>query len=208
MKGLTMDVQKECLEELTKAVCKSINRINEALEEKDEKRRSKVAARVLKELEIVNDEAMRSGLGLTVYQMMNIKTRKHGASKKKGSEPSGPRELSPHQQLMDHHAKHVVGPIPDGGAQGAAVKWILQHFTPELAIKRYNDQLAEGRIRRVSWLTVKQDIGRIQTNGTRPTDGAERNAERLNGNLELVQELRGETGGDNHEVERGPSTVH
>lgn len=203
-----METQKECLEELTKAVCKSINRINEALEEKDEKRRSKVAARVLKELEIVNDEAMRSGLGLTVYQMMNVKTRKHGATKKKIAGEREPREPTPHQQLMEHHAKHVVGPIPDGAAQGAAVKWILQHFTPELAIKKYIDQVSEGRIRRVSWLTVKQDIGRIQQNGARPADGAERNAERLSDNLDLISELRGDAGGSDNEVEYRPPTVH
>jgi len=203
-----MNDSKECLAELTKAVCKSINRINEALEEKDDKRRSKLAARVLKELEIVNDEAMRSGLGLTVYQMMNVKTRKHGSPKKRMPEESEPRQLTPHQQLMGHHANHVVGPIPDGGAQGAAIKWILQHFTPELAIKKYNEQLAEGRIKRVSWLTVKQDIGRIQPNGTRHADGAERNADRLNDNFDLIQELRGETGGDNNEVKCGPTAVH
>lgn len=203
-----MESQKECLVELTKAVCKAINRINEALEEKDEIRRSKVAARVLKELEIVNDEAMRSGLGLTVYQMMNTKTRKHGGPKKKAPEVREPRELTPHQQLMQHHAQHVIGPIPDGGAQGAAVKWILRHFTVELAIKKYNDQLAEGRIKRVSWLTVKQDIGRIQSNGTRPTDAAERNRDRLADNFELIQELRGEAGGDHNEVEHRTTTIN
>lgn len=205
-----MEGQRECLTELTRSVCRAINVINEALSEEDKNKRDKKAARALKEIEVINDEAMRSGLGLSVNQIVQQKTRSRGSSKThKPAEPKEPREKGPFQQLMDHHAKHVVGPIPDGAAQGAAIKWILQSFTPELATKKYNEQIADPwRKGRVSWLTVRQEIGRIQNNGTRQADGAERNAERLNGNLELIQELRGEAGGDNHEVECGPTAVH
>lgn len=205
-----MEGQKECLQELTKLVCKSINLLNDALKEDDRSKREKKSGRALKELELVNDEAMRSGLGMSVNQILQQKTRSHNSSKSpKPAKSTEPKELTPFQQLMAHHAKHLAGPVPDGAAQGAAIKWILQNFTPDLAIRKYDSQLDERwREGKVSWLTVKQEIGRLQTNGSRQADGAERNADRLSDNFELIQELRGEAGGDNHEIERGPSTVH
>lgn len=202
-----MDVQKEQLSELTKEVCKTLNIINEALKDEDKGKREKKCGRALKEIELVNDEAMRVGLGLSVRQIAQLKTRSRGSSNK--HKTTEPREKTPFQVLMDHHAKNVVGPIPDGGAQGSAIKWLLQSFTPELAIKKYDELLREPwRHGRVSWLTVRQEIGRIQTNGTRQTDSTERNADRLNGNLSLIQELRGDSGGDNNEVECRPTAVN
>lgn len=202
-----MEGQKECLEELTKGVCRLLNTLSDGMKEEDQGKREKKCGRALKEIELINDEAMRTGLGLSINQIIQQKTRSRGSAK--NAKSAEPREKTPFQQLMDHHAKHVVGPIPDAGAQGSAIKWILQSFTVDLAIKKYDAQLDEGwRQGRVSWLTVRQEIGRIQTNGNRPTDGAERNANRLGDNLELIQELRGEAGGDHNEVERGPSAVH
>lgn len=202
-----MEGQKECLQELTKSVCKTINVINEALGEEDKAKRDKKAARALKEIEVINDDAMRSGLGLSVNQIVQQKTRSRSSAK--NTKSTTPKEKTPFQSLMDHHAKHLAGPIPDGAAQGSAVKWILQYFAPEWAIQKYETQLNEAwRQGKVSWLTVRQEIGRMQTNATRTTDAAERNANRLGDNFELIQELRGETGGDNNEVERGPTAVH
>lgn len=202
-----MDGLKECLEGLTKEVCKTINLLTEGLKEDDRSKREKKCGRALKEIELVNDEAMRNGLGLSFRQIAQQKTRSRGASK--SAKVAEPRAKTPFQQLMDHHAKHVVGPIPDGGAQGSAIKWILQSFTPELAISRYDAQLQEAwRQGRVSWLTVKQEIGRIQPNATRATDSTERNADRLNGNLQLIQELRSDPGGDHNEVEHGKTAVN
>lgn len=188
-----MDGLKECLQELTKSVCKAINVLNEALREEDQVKRDKKASRALKEIEVINDDAMRSGLGLSVNQIVQQKTRSRGTSK--SAKITIPKVLSPFQQLMAHHAEHIIGPIPDPSAQGSAIKWILESFTPELAIKKYDSQLEiSNGSWRVSWLTVKRDIGRIQTHGARPMDAAERNAERLNGNLSLIEDLRRNAG--------------
>ena len=205
-----MDGLKECLQDLTKSVCKTINLLNESLKEIDSAKRDKKSGRALKELELVNDEAMRSGLGMSVNQILQQKTRSHNSSKSaKTAKPAEPRELTPFQQLMAHHANHLAGPIPDGAAQGSAIKWILQYFAPEWAIQKYDAQRRETwREGKVSWLTVRQEIGRLQQNGARQSDGAERNADRLSDNFELIQELRSEAGGDNHEVKHRPTTVH
>lgn len=202
-----MEGKTQCLQDLTRAVCRTINVINEALGDEDKLKRDKRASRALKELEVINDEAMRSGLGLSVNQMVQQKTRSRSPAKSgKGAEP---KEQTPFQQLMAHHAKHLAGPIPDGGAQGSAIKWILQYFAPEWAIQKYDAQLKESwRDGKVSWLTVKQEIGRMQTHATRTADATERNAERLSDNFDLIEELRSEAGGDNHEVEHGPPAVH
>jgi len=184
-----MPTERECLVELTKTVCKSIIRLNEVLEEEDPKTRYKKAARVLKELEVVNDEAMRSALGLTVSKILQLKMSGHSGAKSKAPRSGAdrePRQMSPHQQLMEHHAKHVIGDIPDGAAQGAAIKWILERFTPELAIKRYDEQLHETwRKGRVNWLTVRQDLGRIRVE---PTQEERESAERDRWALEVERE--------------------
>lgn len=188
---------KPSLENLTIAVCKTLNQVPAHGDKK--------FARALKELELINDAAMRDGLGLPVHRIAQLKTRSRGsAAKPKSTEL---RVLSPFHQLMEFHAKHIVGPIPDGGAQGGAIKWILASYTPDLAIKRYESQLTEGwRNGHVNWLTVKQDIGRMGNNGTR--DSAERNESRLNGSFELLAELRGEDSGDIDQGECGTERAH
>jgi len=205
-----MTIPHQCLAELTKCVCRTINQINEALDESDPKRRERRTTRILKELELVNDEAMRNGLDMSIRQITQQKTRSRGSSSRQRPASTEPRVLTPFHQLMAHHAKNIVGPIPDPGAQGAAIKWILQHFTPELAIKTYDAQLADPwwSQRRVSWLSVKQQIGRIQPNATiRTPDARERNAERLNGNLALIQELRSDDRGDNNQEQHRPEAT-
>jgi hypothetical protein len=194
---MTPEETKNSLEALTAAVCKTLNQVPAHGDKK--------FARTVKELELVNDAAMRDGLGLPVHRIAQLKMRSRGANAK--SKPSEPRVLTPFQQLMDFHAKHIVGPLPDGAAQGSAVKWILTSFTPELAIKRYEAQLTESwRKGHVSWLTVKQDIGRLGRNGSR--DATERNESRLEGSFQLLSELRGEDPGDPDQGEYGSSRTH
>src|ERR1051325_9767850 len=97
---------RSSLEALTLAVCKTLNQVP------PECAKDKKFARLLKELEIINDSAMQSGLGLPVHRIAQLKTRTRRTSAKPAS--TAPRVLTPFQQLMDHHAKHLVGPIPAG----------------------------------------------------------------------------------------------
>lgn len=185
--------EKSSLRNLTLTVVKSITALKKLLKPEDKK-----ILRLLAELEVHNDEAMRVGLELTASRIAQMKTGRTGNRPQK-SDSSAPRVQSPFSQLMEHHAKHFVGGITDGGAQGKAIKWILERFTPELAIRRYNQQVQESQGRfKVSWLTVQKDIGRIQSNGTRPMDAADRNAARYDENLELIADLRGDGGRDYH----------
>jgi hypothetical protein len=61
---------------------------------------------------------------------------------------------------MDFLASRIGG-IPNGAAQGAAVKWILDHgFSVEQAIACYEFQLTEPwRNGMADWLSVKSKIG-------------------------------------------------
>lgn len=193
------------LESLTRQVCKTLNQIALSVKEPDIAKRDKKVGRILKELELVNDAAMMGGLNLPIHRIAQLKTASRGASKKQ--QPSEPRALSPFQQLMEFHSKHIVGPIPDAAAQGSAIKWILASFTPELAMKRYETQLLEPwRNGHVNWLTVKQDIGRMNRNGAR--DSTERNESRRNDSFDLLAELRGEGAGDIDQGEHGTERTH
>jgi len=65
-----------------------------------------------------------------------------------------------HARLMAFHDSHLVGGIPDGGAQAAAVKWLLQRYTPEQCETEYEALRSQDwRTTPVTWLTVKKNIG-------------------------------------------------
>lgn len=64
-----------------------------------------------------------------------------------------------HREGMKHLHERC-GPIPDPAAQGAALKWLLNHYTLEQC-RACLDALLEDdwRKTRVSWLTVNKEIG-------------------------------------------------
>lgn len=70
------------------------------------------------------------------------------------------KEPSAHSRLMEFHDSRLVGGIPDAGAQGAAIKWLLKRYTPEQCEAEYNKLAGEEwRSTPVTWLTVKKHIG-------------------------------------------------
>ena len=70
------------------------------------------------------------------------------------------KEQSPHSRLMAFHDSRLVGGISDAGAQGAAIKWLLERFTPEQCEAEYLKLAGEEwRSTPVTWLTVKKHIG-------------------------------------------------
>lgn len=69
------------------------------------------------------------------------------------------KEPSPHARLLEFHAQHLKGPIPDGAAQGGAVKWLLEHYAADSCIACYESFLGDDWRAKVSWLTVKSEIG-------------------------------------------------
>ena len=182
------------LQTLATTLQKALNALKKTMAQEHGPKRDKKILRIMAEVELVNDEAMRNGLSFTNSHIAKLKTG-GGSGHRSPSVNTSPKVETPFQQLMKHHANNIVGPIPDPAAQGQAIKWILESFTPELAIKKYNAQLEQSNGSwRVSWLTVKRDIGRIQPNAARPMDAADRNAERRNGNLSLIEDLRRDVG--------------
>lgn len=79
-----------------------------------------------------------------------------------------------HARLMAFHAEHIEGEIPNPGAQGAAVKFLLKNFTPEDCEAVYAEMYSEQwRTTPVSWLQVQKEIGsRLKRRGeTQPANG-------------------------------------
>jgi hypothetical protein len=70
-----------------------------------------------------------------------------------------PRDKSDHSGAMAY-LRERCGPVPDGAAQGKAIKWLLSHYTLEQCRACLDDLLGQGwRDHRVSWLTVQKEIG-------------------------------------------------
>lgn len=84
------------------------------------------------------------------------------------------KEPSPHARLMEFHSQHLKGPIPDGGAQGAAIKWLLASYKPETCEACYESLLNDKWRSKVSWLTVKSEIGSWLARQPEAANGSER----------------------------------
>lgn len=78
---------------------------------------------------------------------------------------------SDHQRLM-RELYAQTGPIPDGKAQGDAVNWLLKNYSVDDCLACLSEFLAElkdsshWRTSRVSWLTVRKEIGTWKLKGT------------------------------------------
>lgn len=145
------------LKTLTLETVKTIARIEKLLTDEASPQRDKKIRQALKELEVHNDEAMRVGLNQTAQFIARAKT---GRVRPQQPPNKDQQRGIDHRTLMQFHFEHIKGPIADGAAQGAAIKWLLEHYAPEILRKCYEFQLTENwRQGRVSWTTVKRDIG-------------------------------------------------
>lgn len=195
--------EKTALINLTRCVVKMLTKIEKLLNatsETPDPKRDKKINRLIKELEICNDEAMRNGLTFSAQHIARVKTGRMRAApaptvdQKRGND---------HRELMKFHFDHIKGPIADGGAQGQALKFLLDNYAPEVVRKCYEYQLTEGWRGRVSWLSVKSDIGGwLARNGketpTRALSASERNEQQLVRNIESVSKLRRSGSGDSN----------
>jgi hypothetical protein len=70
------------------------------------------------------------------------------------------KDPSAHSRLMAFHDSNLAGGTPDAPAQGKAIKWLLERFTPEQCEAEYKKLRAEEwRTTPVTWITVKKYIG-------------------------------------------------
>lgn len=88
------------------------------------------------------------------------------------------KEPSAHAELISFHAGFLDGPIPDQGAQGKAVKTLLENYSTQDCRNYYlHLRGQEWRDTPVTWLTVKHGIGdwlargrpsNVNGNGSKP----------------------------------------
>lgn len=145
------------LKTLTLATIKTIAAIEKLLKTEATPQRDKKITRALKELEVLNDEAMRVGLNQSAQFIARAKT---GRVRPEQKPTVDQQRGADHRALMQFHFDHIKGPIADGAAQGAAVKWLLEHFSVEALKAEYEAQAREAWRSRVSWISVKSDIGK------------------------------------------------
>lgn len=150
------------LKTLTLANIKTIAAIEKLLKTEATPQRDKKIIRALKELEVLNDEALRIGLNASAQFIARAKT---GRVRPEQKPTVDQQRGSDHRDLMKFHFDHIKGPIADGAAQGSALKWLLEHYSPDVLKQCYSFQTTEAwRGGRVSWLSVKSEIGKWLNN--------------------------------------------
>jgi hypothetical protein len=149
-------VVSESLETLTRAVRKHLQRLTDALNETDIVKREKAIPRLMKMLELANDEAMLKGLGLSYAKVAQLKSANLRAKPK--SEHT--KESSPHHELIRFAEQKACGSLPSYPAVAACVKWILEAGFDSLEVKDcWNDLEREEWRGAVTIFVVKNNIG-------------------------------------------------
>jgi hypothetical protein len=159
--------EKQALSILTESVAKTISRLNKTLQQKEVNTREiNYMKKLLIELDAFNDEAMRSGLQFDARQIAKVKS---GSSAKVKKPPLEKQRSDNHRELMRFHSEHLNGQaISDGGAQGAAIKWLLDNNYSVVVLKDcYEALLADGWRSNVSWTTVRKEIAGWVVRGRR-----------------------------------------
>lgn len=193
--------ERSSLQTLATTLQKALNALKKAMVEEFSPKRDKKILRILTEVELVNDEAMRTGLQFTNGYIAKLKTGRITAQQITLPQANGNGPA--HSELMKFHFEHIKGGIGDGAAQGAALKWLLSQYAPEALKECYEFQTTEHWRNRVSWISVKSDIGKwLAQNGqnkpSRSLSASERNEQQLIRNIESVRNLhRSGTGGSN-----------
>ena len=190
---MTDSPERSALQTLATTLQKALNALKKTMVQEAGPKRDKKILRIMAEIELVNDEAMRKGLSFTNGYIAKLKTGRISAQQITPPESNG--NGGAHRELMKFHHDHIKGPIGDGVVQGAALKFLLENYSPEVLKKCYEYQLTETWRGRVSWISVKSDIGGwLARNGqntpTRALSASERNEQQLIRNIESVGQLR------------------
>src|ERR1044071_3283030 len=102
--------EKQALQALATTLQKALNALKKTMAQEHGPKRDKKMLRIITEIELVNDEAMRKGLSFTNGYIAKLKTGS-GSGSRAPSVNAVPKAETPFQQLMMHHAKYIVGPI-------------------------------------------------------------------------------------------------
>jgi hypothetical protein len=146
----------ESLKSLSHAVRKHLQRLTDALEESDLGKREKAIGRLMKMLELANDNAMLQGLGLSFAKITQLKS----ANLKVKPKSEHTKESSPHHDLIRFAEQKSCGTLPNYPAVAACVKWILDAGFDALEVKDcWNDLEREEWRGAITIFVVKNNIG-------------------------------------------------
>jgi hypothetical protein len=198
---VTDSLERSSLQTLATTLQKALNALKKTMAQEHGPKRDKKILRIMAEVELVNDEAMRNGLRFTNGYIAKLKTGR--ITSQQIAPPQANGNSNAHSELMRFHHDHIKGGIGDGAAQGAALKWLLNQYSPDVLRRCYEFQTTEHWRNRVSWISVKSDIGGwLARNGqdtpTRALSASERNEQQLIRNIESVGQLRRSGSGDSH----------
>lgn len=167
--------EKTSLKLLTLGNVKTLAAMERLLKTEATPQRDKKMLRVLKELEVVNDEAMRNGLSLSAQYIARVKT---GRVRPQPPPTADQQRGTDHTALMKFHFDHIKGPIADGAAQGAAIKFLLDHYSADVLKECYEALTHDTWRSKVTWTTVRSEIGNWLARGKRNSPGTTTKADR------------------------------
>jgi len=169
--------ERASLQILATTLQKALNALKKAMAQEHGPKRDKKINRIMAEVELVNDEAMRKGLNFSNGYIAKLKTGRISAQQITPPESNG--NGGAHRELMKFHHDHITGPIGDAGAQAAVLKYLLERYAVEILKECYealNGETWRDRFR--GWLTVKSEIGQWMARGKRSvTTKADRSVE-------------------------------
>jgi hypothetical protein len=184
--------EKTSLKSLTLANVKTLASLEKLLKTEATPQRDKKMLRVLKELEVVNDEAMRNGLSLSAQFIARVKT---GRVRPQPPPTANQQRGADHAALMKFHFDHIKGPIADGAAQGAAIKFLLDHYSADVLKECYEALTLDTWRSKVTWITVKSEIGNWLARGKRNAPANATKADRsVEAARQAAMEFRNGTG--------------
>jgi len=190
---MTDSPERASLQILATTLQKALNALKKTMAQEHCPKRDKKICRIMAEVELVNDEAMRKGLNFSNGYIARLKTGRISAQQITPAQSS--TNGNAHSELMRFHHQHIKGPIGDGAVQGAAIKFLLEHYSADTLKECYEALTLDTWRSKVAWTTVRSEIGNWLARGKRNSPGTATKADRsVEAAKQAAAEFRNGTG--------------
>jgi len=173
---MTDSPERSSLQTLATTLQKALNALKKTMAQEHGPKRDKKILRIIAEVELVNDEAMRNGLRFTNGYIAKLKTGR--ITSQQIAPPQSNAGSNAHSELMRFHHQYIKGPIGDGAVQGAAIKFLLEHYSAETLKECYEALTLDTWRSKITWTTVRSEIGNWLARGKRNSPGTATKADR------------------------------